>query len=117
MTSLMPPTYGALATASAQPPGEAAAGPGRLLALVEAVGVEPAVSAVELEVARAVLHRPGLGGVEELLADALRPPGRVDGQVLDPRALAEAHRREVEHDGAEAAQVVGHEDARAVAVD
>jgi len=50
----------------------------------------------------AVIPRPGLRRVEQRLADTARAAVGVDHEVLDPRALAEAHGAHVERHGAQA---------------
>ena len=75
---------------------------------------------VELEVGRAALARPRLGGVEEALSDPPRAAGGIDGEVLDPGPVAEANRMQVLVSGEEADQpsvLLGDEDDRVVGVD
>src|SRR5436305_3548780 len=102
-------------------PSEGPRLPGRLLAAVEPMGVEARVAGVELEMRGAALAGPGLGGVQQRLADALRPAIGVDRQVLDPGAPAETNRVEIEGHSAEAGDgavvVGGEEDLGPVALD
>src|SRR5688500_17522299 len=76
---------------------------------------------VELEVSGAALARPAANRLEEALANALRAVGGIDGEVLDPAPVAEAHRVEVEvtrHEADDCARAVGRdEDGRVVRMD
>ena len=76
---------------------------------------------VELQVGGAPLARPGLGRVEQRLADALGSAPGVDREVLDPGPIAEADRVEVLICGADADQRpvagLGYEDAGVMRLD
>src|SRR5262249_13997666 len=96
-------------------PGEAGRAPARVLALVEAVGFLARLGAVELEVGGTSLARPLLGPIQQRLPHSLRAVLGADRQILDPAALAEADRVDVEIGGAEAEQLAAmlrHQDGR-----
>src|SRR4051794_30397538 len=81
------------------------------------MSVDPCLGGVELQVRRTALARPCLRRVEQSFPETMRALLRVDSQVLDPGAMAEAHGVElvVDRDEAGYAPVhVCHEDLLAV---
>src|SRR3954449_10788507 len=98
-------------------------GIGRLcsaFALVEAVCVRAREAGVELQMGAAMIASPVLCGRDERLADAARALLRIDREVLDPGAPAEADRLDVVVDREEArdrAVLLGDDHLGAVGLD
>jgi hypothetical protein len=90
---------------------------GRLLALVETVGIEPGSARFKTEALRTAVPGPVLRPRKQRMTDALRAAVRSDREILDPRALAEPDGHQIEINSCEANQLLillRHEDGGSV---
>src|SRR5438876_7251675 len=88
-----------------QPPPEAQRLERRIFTAVEAVRVRSGRAGIEDQLGSAVIACPALGGLQQAPPDTARSVQRIDGHLIEPGALTEAQRVQVQVDGAEADDV------------